>query len=234
MRKIYKDKDIVKAYTKDGLTYTDIRKKYDCSYKKFRRILKKSGVDFSPSYMLKDLTGQKFSELIVIKRSESIKIKTETSKETQYRTMYLCRCICGKEKDIKRESLINGWVKSCGCIKETPKYQGINELSGTYISRVIWNARHRKIEYNVEKEYLWSIFIKQNGKCALSGRDISFCRDFYIGRYAQTASLDRIDSSKGYVKGNLQWVHRDFNKMKMNTSQKNFIKMCKEVANNFP
>ena len=29
--------------------------------------------------------------------------------------------------------------------------------------------------------------------------------------YKGTASLDRIDSTKGYVRGNIQWVHKDIN-----------------------
>lgn len=41
--------------------------------------------------------------------------------------------------------------------------------------------------------------------------------------------LDRIDSSKGYIEGNVQWVHKDVNMMKQNYSQKYFIEMCKKI-----
>ena len=44
-----------------------------------------------------------------------------------------------------------------------------------------------------------------------------------------TASLDRIDSSKGYIKGNVQWVHKEFNKMKLDLLDKEFIDICKLV-----
>ncbi len=47
-----------------------------------------------------------------------------------------------------------------------------------------------------------------------------------------TASLDRIDSSRGYTLDNIQWVHKDLNKMKTNYPNDYFIKMCKYVANN--
>jgi hypothetical protein len=47
----------------------------------------------------------------------------------------------------------------------------------------------------------------------------------------QTASLDRIDSTKGYIKGNIQWVHKDVNKMKWNWNQSNFINWCKLITN---
>ncbi len=47
-----------------------------------------------------------------------------------------------------------------------------------------------------------------------------------------TASLDRIDSTKGYTLDNIQWIHKDLNKMKMNFANDYFIKTCKLVAEN--
>jgi len=48
-----------------------------------------------------------------------------------------------------------------------------------------------------------------------------------------TASIDRINNSRGYLKGNIQLVHKDINFMKGKMSQDDFIKMCKLVANKF-
>lgn len=46
-----------------------------------------------------------------------------------------------------------------------------------------------------------------------------------------TASLDRIDSNKGYNKENIQWVHKYINKMKMDFNQDYYIEMCRKVSN---
>jgi hypothetical protein len=46
-----------------------------------------------------------------------------------------------------------------------------------------------------------------------------------------TASLDRINSSLGYVEGNCQWVHKVINTMKMALSQDEFIYYCSLVCN---
>lgn len=53
---------------------------------------------------------------------------------------------------------------------------------------------------------MWELFLKQRGKCALTGEDLK------LGyKNNQTASLDRIDNSIGYEKNNIQWVHKDIN-----------------------
>jgi len=48
-----------------------------------------------------------------------------------------------------------------------------------------------------------------------------------------TASIDRKNSDLGYTKENIQWVHKDVNYMKMNLSEKYFIKLCKLIARRF-
>jgi hypothetical protein len=47
------------------------------------------------------------------------------------------------------------------------------------------------------------------------------------------ASLDRIDSKKGYVEGNVHWVHKDVNMMKRNFTEEYFINLCETVYKNF-
>jgi hypothetical protein len=46
----------------------------------------------------------------------------------------------------------------------------------------------------------------------------------------QTASLDRIDSSKGYEIDNIQWVHVMVNMCKNKYPQDKFVEMCKAIA----
>ena len=45
----------------------------------------------------------------------------------------------------------------------------------------------------------------------------------------KTASLDRIDSNLSYIKDNVQWIHKDLNRMKNEFSQDRFIEVCKAV-----
>ena len=49
------------------------------------------------------------------------------------------------------------------------------------------------------------------------------------GYQGGTASLDRIDSKKGYTIDNIQWVHKDVNKMKMDLQEEDFFRIVKEI-----
>ena len=44
-------------------------------------------------------------------------------------------------------------------------------------------------------------------------------------------SIDRIDSSQGYTKGNVQWVTNQVNFMKKDLIQQDFINWCKLIYN---
>jgi hypothetical protein len=46
-----------------------------------------------------------------------------------------------------------------------------------------------------------------------------------------TVSLDRIDSSIGYVRGNLQLVTAVVNRMKQEFPQEDFLQMCETITN---
>lgn len=52
-----------------------------------------------------DLTGQRFGRLTVIERAPN----------KGKRTVWLCRCDCGNEKEIRQEDLHSGKTVSCGC-----------------------------------------------------------------------------------------------------------------------
>lgn len=54
----------------------------------------------------------------------------------------------------------------------------------------------------------------------------------YIKRTTFNASLDRIDSSLGYIIGNVQWVYKGVNFMKGEMSHDYFIEMCKMITEN--
>lgn len=108
-------------------------------------------------------------------------------------------------------------------------WKGTGDISKQYWNQIIHHAKIRNLEISITIEYVWNLFIKQNRKCALSGLDLNFAA---FGHAEQTASLDRIDSIKGYIEGNVQWVHKDINIMKMDMNEYQFIKMCDLISRN--
>lgn len=167
--------------------------------------------------------GDKFKNLTVI---EKIYKKGEVNKWTYWK----CVCECGREKIISNGSLTRG-TQSCGnCITNNKIYSNkFKEFPalGTYYSRVKQSAKNRKIEFEVDIEYIWKLLKEQNFTCKLSGLKIKLVGSKYKNHQKlTTASLDRIDSSKGYIQGNLQWVHKDVNFMKQEYNQEYFLEIC--------
>jgi hypothetical protein len=173
-----------------------------------------------------DLTGQFFGDLQVIQR-DFTKPK---------RVNFLCRCKCGTIKSIFSHYLTYGKSKTCGCSKHSTgekhnAWKGCGNITGHYFAHIRGQARIRKLEFEITVEELWNIFQKQNGKCNLTGLPI----DLFINRdKTRTASLDRIDNTKGYTNDNIQWVHKDINYMKRVLSQEQLITYCHMIAEKYP
>ena len=52
------------------------------------------------------------------------------------RTSYLCECRCGKRKVVRRDMLLGGTSKSCGCYKKEAGYKRRIDLSGQRFGRL--------------------------------------------------------------------------------------------------
>lgn len=145
--------------------------------------------------------------------------------------LWLCRCKCGRTRHVTTNDVKRRKAKQCSnCANR--KYVG--KLSGTFYGHIKHGASSRKIEFDVTQEYLWELYQKQHGKCKLSGIPIDFADTLEEHKKYRltTASLDRIDSSKGYTETNVQWIHKDINMMKQRFSQEYFIQICKNIAEN--
>lgn len=149
------------------------------------------------------------------------------SENTSPKLRALCRCDCGNEKSIRPDSLKKNKSNNCGCVLG-PNWQGCGELSMTYYNHLKRNAERRELQFIIPIEYLWNLFEKQGSTCALTGVPITLGRIFC--KEQQSASLDRIDSNKGYIKDNVWWVHKDINALKNDFSLARFRELCRMVA----
>jgi hypothetical protein len=165
----------------------------------------------------------------------SRKTKSKNGKIYNLPLSLWCKCKCGEKRYVAIRSLLQNNSVSCGCKQVQDQYKGKENFSATLFHRIKSSAIYRKIQFEVTLEYLWNLYLSQDRKCAISGVAIEFweqksqnkCKD---RNRDKTASLDRIDSSKGYIEGNVQWVHKDINFMKYSMTTKKLLEWCKVIT----
>lgn len=157
---------------------------------------------------------------------------------------YKCECVCGniiyRTKSYLNLRSKTNQIMSCGCQhpskincgKKNKRWRGYGDISGYYFTETKLNAKERGLEFTITIEDMWNIYLKQDKKCALTKIPIFFKDSQRRATIEQTASIDRIDSDKGYTPDNIQVVHKDVNRMKNWYPQDRFIEICKLVAAN--
>ncbi len=119
--------------------------------------------------------------------------------------------------------------------KELYKYAGNKKDNLSPFRWYIRVSSYRDKQMDLTPEYLKEIFLKQGGKCIYSGVTLSLWDHKIKGgnNKIYTASLDRIDSSVGYIKGNVQFISMAANLFKHTMSHEETIEFCTIIANNF-
>lgn len=62
-----------------------------------------------------DIVGKRFVRLEVLEYDRNWYDKTAGG--DRMRHSYLCQCNCGEVVHVRRQCLLNGYTKSCGCLK---------------------------------------------------------------------------------------------------------------------
>ena len=154
-----------------------------------------------------DLTGQRFGKLLVTKRGKNIG-KCST---------WECKCDCGKEKIAFTVRLRNGQCKSCGCLLvERMKTQfRTHGQSSTLEYKMLKYAKKRAKEYRKEFNLELSD-IEIPHECPIL--HIPLIRIPRGKPTNNSPSLDRINSSLGYIKGNVKVISMRANRLKQDSS----------------
>lgn len=91
--------------------------------------------------------------------------------------------------------------------------------------KVVLHKKHpASLDVNIDYEYLMELWAKQNGRCVITNLPMVHHWNSML-----SISIDRVDSSKGYVKGNVQLVCQAINRLKNNNANEDveaFLESC--------
>ena len=145
---------------------------------------------------------------------------------------------CGNPRHpVLPAALRRGATTSCGCRRDqylsntgenNPIFKGYKEIRSHFWNGYERSAKARSLEFSLTMEYAWGLFEGQNRRCAFSGELLVFGAN--KKNSLTTASIDRIDPSKGYTQGNIQWVHKKVNVMRNVMAPEEFISWCQKVV----
>lgn len=242
LRKTIDQQQVIKM-VQDNIDLQVIAEQMGCSRSNIKWILRKHKIKWKYKIhsTFKDLTGQKFGKLTVLKLSEKKRVKGHV------RTFWSCKCDCGKEVAIAVSGLRGGTV-SCGCIRKD----------------MVVQMNYMKLSKNpimsVAKRYYRSVYANKEGDtisfeewlpltqlpCAYCGTSFSNRLNKYRTRYnakkvvsvteEQIESsyfyyngLDRVDSSKPHTKENVVTCCKTCNRIKSNMTVQEF-KNCLKIS----
>jgi len=207
---------ITKEYIEKQRSTEDIGKELGICPETICKRIKKMGLEVRSQTILteEEKLNLRWEHLTPIKRHIN-------SKGERVFDNYLFTCSCKKIVSLDWHDVLRGRRTSCG---RCNWYEDITEHQWYKIER---SAQNRNLEFNITKEYVWDLYIKQDRKCIFTNLPIKF-----DSGSKSTASVDRKDNSKGYIEGNIQIVHKCLNIMRGSTEDELFRYLCILVARN--
>jgi hypothetical protein len=192
-----------------------------------------------------DLTGSRFGKIVVTYQS--------SSKGTQGQIYWVCRCDCGTEKEILGYNLRHGHSTSCGCNQKIAARNNIRAAhigesngrakaakrtyKGNYISSQDpwykaaanrWFAARKadtSIEFNSLHEFATYCKSIAPTHCPILGIELTRGDRTLVSNF----SIDRINNSLGYVRGNIQIISNRANRLKADASREELCKLARWV-----
>jgi hypothetical protein len=184
-----------------------------------------------------DIVGRRFGKLEVLRFSHASDTRLHN------RSMWECRCDCGRICFVGRGNLINGDTKSCGCLLEERnkklKGKGIQNnilpdgvaAFNAYIGNYKYRARKKQIDFLLSEEQFSDLIY---GSCYYCGQEPS--RWYPTERKTRPINgrilvngVDRLDSSIGYVVRNCVSCCEICNKAKRDLGIQEFISWIKRI-----
>ncbi len=165
---------------------------------------------------MKDYTGQRIGKLVIIK-----KIKEYKSNGRQ-RCILLAKCDCGNTHEVDVRNLYK--THSCGCSKLRKSNQHYKNRVFSFYQK---NARRKDHVFELEFDEFIEMTQQECYYCGCEpSNNYKLADDGFEFKYN---GIDRVDNSKGYVKGNVVTCCKTCNGMKSNMSHKEFTAQIEKI-----
>lgn len=216
--KPFDEQAVVEDY-KNFVCLTHLSKKYKIGYERIRNCLIKHNVLIASKHEFYKIANERkynFEDELIndyIGGLTIIKIlrKYRIGKEKVHNILIRRNVEIRKASKATTLAWRNG-NKKCLLFNKT----GTKNIFGAVIQRWKGNAKSRKYEFGLTKEYLQELYEKQEGLCAYTGfkmvSPVTYKENIESRNSPYIISLDRINSDIGYIEGNVQficwWVNR--------------------------
>lgn len=159
---------------------------------------------------------------------ESFEKQTKYIKQSENRGMkHYCSRSCMAKHDGVRKLPGQIWNKSVENKSHLKTICSNRKDEYTDFKTLYRSAKKRGKEFDLDLPYLKELWESQNGKCVITGVDLNLSS---CGNKNYQASLDRIDSNKGYIKGNVRYTSVSINWLKSNFDDNHlyeFMDICR-------
>ncbi len=161
---------------------------------------------------------------------KSQKRKAEIDHRTRLgKTKFYCNATC-----VGRDPEQHGHLLEYTDRYDISQHAGCRRDEFTDFKWYIKVIKQRKRDYDVDVQYLKELWESQQGICPLTGWKLILRKHITtrIERDKRQASLDCIDSSQGYIKGNVRFIAVIANYARNLFTDDDVIEFCEAVVNN--
>lgn len=159
------------------------------------------------------------------------KKKGEYKRSEKLGRKHYCSLSCATKANMKQRkdkgevfSLPNEFIGVSGerqCLRD--EYSDFKPLR-----KLAWQRRF-KHEVTIDVKYLKELWELQKGRCVYTGIEMKLPK-WNKNKEWNTASIDRIDSSKGYIEGNIQLITCMANFAKNDFDHETMLLFCEQIA----
>lgn len=111
------------------------------------------------------------------------------------------------------------------------QHSGNSRDEFTGLRALLRRIKSKYHNYDVDLIYLKELWDKQN-ICVYTGVELQLPKWKGVNNPLYTASIDRVDSEKGYVRGNIQFISITSNHAKNSMSHQQMINFCNLIIEN--